>query len=356
MRNVLFKAGLAILSAACLFTGSAQADECCQPDCNWRCGDFAVGVDGLYWKAMQCPFHYASEITMFESSGTPARSAKNTYEIKADYDWGFRLHADYGINCSLFGISYLYYRTSERASREPERSGGTPPNRLVPTNLPLNGTTVFDIVKGTMRLEYQNADFRYGQFLHRSCDCNVYAFGNVRWVDLQREDTIEALEGTNQWRFEREAEFKGVALGVGLGGRFHICNGFYAYGEINTMGVIGNTKTPKYVMFDGSALNGDGAELTTNFSSPTCVIPALDFRLALNYTFCCDCVDAIIEVGYEVNHYWNALAFPNDAIYRNVNIADIATDGDAQLLDLNDTRGCHDIGFAGPYFGVTIQF
>ena len=342
-----------ILTLALATTLFANEDPCC----NWWCGDLGLGLDYLYWKPMHCPFHYASEITMFEATGSPARDEKRVYEVKADYDSGFRVHADYELCCSFLNVSYLFYRSSERRHREPERGGTASPNVFVPTNIPLGSAgganpLSFAFVEGSMRFTYQNVDVRYGQFLHRMCGCNIYTFGNLRYVDLERKDAVNGVDIDTEnpnWRFERKSEFQGLGFGVGLGGNFHICNGFIATGELNTMGIIGNLKTPTDVVNEAAT----PAELRTKYPSPTCIIPALDFRLALNYQLCCPCVIIDLEVGYEVNYYWGPLAFADDRAYPTV---DITTASGAEILEINDTRVCHDIGFAGPYFGITLIF
>ena len=316
---------------------------------NWFCGDLEVGIQALYWKPIQCPFHYASEVTMFEATG-PAHSEKTVHESKAQYDWGYRFYADYDLGCWFVGLSYQWYRSSTRSHVEPER----PTNPFAPTNLPLaatgaGGVTGWTFINPTLRIEYENVNFRYGQSLKRVCGFDFYTFANVRWVDIERVDNIKAVAAAGTWDVERRAEARGVALGAGLGGRFAICDCVTVYGEFNPMALIGSLKTPVQ-MTDLSSTSGN-IHLKNVSPSPTCVNPALDFKIAINYVYCCSCLNLEFELGYELDYYWNVTALPPEEFYRTATM-----DSAADLLDINSTRHCGNIGFAGPYFGVGLQF
>ena len=81
-----------------------------------------------------------------------------------------------------------------------------------------------------------------------------------------------------------------------------------------------------------------GATQTYSYESNVYVVPALDLRLALDYSWQCGCADLVFELGYELNYLWGALGTP------------------VSLLQPAIRRACQDIGFAGPFLGVTAHF
>lgn len=339
MKRFIRMAGLALVGASFLLSAPAQADDQCCDDCNWWCGDFQFGIDALLWKPQHCTFQFAVE-TSATTIPSDALETRTVHAIKGDFDWGVRIHAAYARRCSFVGLSYLYIDDNRSSEVRPMVSGNT----LAPVNLTEFISDATN-VRGRLKQEYQNVDARFGQFITRQCGCEVYTWVNFRYVDLERnENTFATLVDTVPQcaEYEQKSKFDGAGLGVGIGGNFHICNGFYFWGELNPVAIIGDRRTP--TAFQRHDLGTGTPQVVTrefDFPRATCIVPGLDFRFAINYAVCCDCVTAVLELGYETNYYWGALEY-------NV--------GTTDANDVPETRTCQDFGFAGPYFGVTLQF
>ncbi len=338
MRNIISKLVIAFAAITCIASTQSLAaqnaccpDACCNPcwdPCDW-CGDFEVGAHALYFKPMHCAYAYAQTT----NPAAPPNTVK-IFDIKADYDWGFRVFVGYISDCTFVDVSYLWLETGD--SQELDTAG-------LPGIAPIGVTagTTIPRVRAFLGFDYQNVDIRIGQFLHRRCGCDFNVFANIRWVDIERRNQVIAtsfpggVPGATSWR--QKAEFDGAGLGVGSAGEFCVWRDVNFFGSFNFMGIIGDRKTPRSVVVTDA-----GAVSTISWRSNTCVIPAFDFRLGLNYTWNCACTVVTLELGYEGNFYWNALEYQT-----GVQNAAATT---------NPTRECHDIGFAGPFFGGRVMF
>jgi Legionella pneumophila major outer membrane protein precursor len=279
------------------------------------CGDFTAGAHALYWKPSHCAYEYART-----EAGQGNPSIISVSDIKADYEWGFRVFGGYAQGCFYSQLSYQWLQTTDNATANQAEAIG------------LSGGN--NQVRGRLFYEYQNIDIRAGQYLHHGRGCHFSVFGNVRWVDLKRNNRIEGLSEAGVASWTQKAKFDGAGLGVGTAGEFCLWQGLNGFGEFNLMGLIGDRKTPLH-----QTTSTAGAVSNVRFSSNNCVIPAMDFRVGLNYTFDCWCSTFGLEVGYEMNYYWNALEYE-------------APTG----TNTTGVRECFDVGFAGPYIGGRVTF
>lgn len=311
MRNRLMKMGAIALALICVAaTQPAQSMGCCGID-----GDLSVGVQALYWKPSHCAYEYARTAA---GQGNP--SIISVSDIKADYDWGFRALAGYECGCFYSQVSYQWLQTDDQAvANQSEAIGLSRAN---------------DQVRARLFYEYQNVDLRAGQYLHHSGGCHFGVFGNVRWVDLKRNNRVDGFTANGSSSWTQKARFNGAGLGVGTSGNFCLWEGLNGFGEFNLMGIIGDRKTPT-----SQTIPDTGPIVNIRFRSNTCVIPAMDFRVGLDYKFCTCGTTIALEVGYEMNYYWNALEYESPT--------GVTTTG---------VRECFDVGFAGPYLGGRITF
>ncbi len=323
MRNLFIRFGVALV-AICGLSSTLSAGMDCF---DWCDGDFEVGAHALYWKPMHCALAFAQTTDAGPPQVTTVR------DIKADYDWGFRVFAGYVQDCTFADASYLWLETGDPAELNTGILNISPVG-LNSTNSPRT--------RAFLGFSYMNVDVRVGQFLHHQCGCDFSVFANARWVHLRRKNRNKAdtftggFPGATSW--VQRAEFDGGGLGVGTSGEFCVWNGFNFFGAFNFMGVIGNRKTNLSRLIT----NDTGGVTNIAWSSNQCIIPAMDFRLGVNYSWNCMCTTLIFELGYEGNYYWNALEFQR---------------GVAGNPPTNNTaRDCEHIGFAGPFFGARVLF
>ena len=314
-----------LIAALFLFTATYLSANSCDP-C-WTtcgpCGDFDIGAQYLYWKPAICDYKVAQK----------AFDQNNRLEIigiKPDYDSGVRAWVGYYRDCSFAQVSYLWLETHDTFNIDR--------GDAITLVVPATGGTVVNRVRPTLRLRYQNADVRVGQLLHRGRACTFGVYGNFRWVDIERRLRIQGFGGITAVGISEKSEFDGGGLGVGLTGDFCIWNGFSGFGEFGALAVIGERRFPTFQTDLSPA-----PVLVVNTSAATCVIPAVDFRVGVNYAWDCLCVTVLFEVGYELDYYWAPLQF-----------ADLPP-GPVSAISDGPIR-CHDVGFAGPFLGIHALF
>lgn len=288
--------------------------------CNWDwcdCpGDFYGFAEALYWKPTHCPVPYAQSVV--SSNGL---QVNKDFLIKNDYEWGVRVGIGYINECFFAELNYLWIRPTDCAkTTATELQGGSS-----------NSITQAD---SRLKTQYQNVDLRVGQYLMRTCGCDFYVYGNARWIDLKftsKTKGIPAGTGTfSAARHDLRARTDGGGLGVGLGGNFDICSGFGINGRFGFMGIIADTQ-----LLEHRVVQTDGDIILGKSPTRTCILPALEFRLGVNYTYECGCWSFTGEIGYEFDYYLGAMRF--------------STTNDAEV-------SCQDIGFGGPYFRLQIGF
>ncbi len=308
-------------------------DMCCDPCTDWcdMCGDWEVGAHALFWTPVTCAYNYAVNAPAV----TPAAPfAGNVSALKCSTDWGFRVFGNYLSDCSFIGLSYQWFESKTADSRTGEnlriKGGGSG-----------TGAGVFSgRVTARQTLEYQNLDLRWGKYLHRACGCNFYVFGNARWVDVSYRRSIrQQVLNTSDTRLVTEkSSLEGGALGVGTGADFDLWCDIGLFGEANVLGVIAERSTRNVNFVDTTP----ATSVSATYPSDTCINPELNFRLGLNYHYTCGCWTVVGEIGYELDYFWDAFAFPDN--------------GPGLLNDSNFAVKCQNVGFSGLFFGGKILF
>jgi len=307
---------------------SADFSDCCNWDwCNCP-GEWQVYGEALYWKPTYCPVNYAINRPSVQNGENI-----DTYRtIKSGYDWGGRVGIHYENECFLADISYLYIRPTDAAKRQPASTFAA---EAAAVN-----------AEAKIRSRYQNVDLRCGQYLMKKGDCQFYVYGNVRWVDLRLRWKVEgdnASTAFTETGFDtQETRFNGAGLGVGIGGNFDICSGFAVVGKFGFMGMIGETRFHQKYQSSSETIS-----VQTNWPNRTCIVPGLDFRIGLNYTYECGCWDFLGEIGYEFNYYIGAIRYSDNPAPQpqatGVPVAHLAP-------------GCQSIGFGGLYLKLAVGF
>ena len=326
----------AAATAVFLFMGqqavAQQRGACSDP--SWGlCGEWEVGARALYFTPITCPFSYASVQTFV--FGPDTISTGQAQVIPCRPEWGFRVFGNYLHDCFFAKVSYQWFEVTTTRS-------------IVAPSVRIAGSAGSAAGKATGQeaMEYQNVDVRVGRYLLRGCRSSLYLYGNGRWVDLShRRSARNTFINTNGEFVEvqEKSQLEGGALGIGFGGEVDIWCNFGAFIDGNLLGVIGR-RSIKDVRFRGQTPTI--LQIRRQFyPSETCVIPEVDFRIGLNYTYTCGCWALVGEVGYEVDHFWDASAMP-----------ELTSSGVPQSLTGEFMPACQDLGFSGLFFGARLVF
>ncbi len=321
MRNLLFT--LLLLSTSL----GAAIDSC---------GMLKFGAQGLYWQPLGCGINYAHR----RIDGNPTINLAS--DFRTQYDWGFRLYAQY-TNCNqFFLLTYSWYLSSRvdctmQGLRDDPLGATNSLSILGSVNESPGGT-------GTLRSRYKNVDLQVGHILCTGCCGQLAAFGNLFWLDVgQRIATQwvpvdgEDFNFVGIGRYNQSSRFQGVGLGTGFKGHYEVLCGLQVDALLNALGVIGRQWNPAFNRFQltEAFIN----ERVYDMPGSSAIIPGVRSRIGLTWMCSQGCCDLEINIGWEIEYYWELLKV-----------------GDADINQRSNGFSCIDLGWSGPYFGGRILF
>jgi hypothetical protein len=277
-----------------------------------RCWE--VGVDYLYWKPCGC-FEY----------GVDKVSADPVYlGVTPDYDSGFRLFAATYTDdcCHIWSVEWAHLKTTDHVKREV----GSADWVLFPSNAPSES----DKAEASLKYRYNKVNLRAGRYISNYCTSRAYAFGGLRYVDIERKQSAMAIDPElTSWA---KAQFEGAAFEVGAGVEVQEPCNFSAVGHISGLAAIGRQSLDQAL--------GDRAYYRP--TRTTCAA-GIEVRLGVQYRYECDCFWITAQVGYELDYYISALSLPS-GLYEATGAAPFP----------NTTKA--NAGFGGPYLSLSARF
>lgn len=325
-------AGLCLVVGLFLAT-PATAEECC----NWN-GCFSAGAELLYWRPCKCEWTWA-----FKQFIPAAGERTQNYQvIKNRPDFGFCLYGTYNSEsgCSFTTLSWTHLRATNS-------------NRVGPVD-PATGTTIFIIpLDGTYseataseKQEYDRVVLQVGRFLYRNWCANFYAYAGIEFIDVDQKHAIEALDINTLSEYQEKSEFYAFGFDLGIGGEYALGCGFNVSARTGGIAAVGRRKHRANSSFPITGRRSRDAALqqvpiTAKFNYPSSIafVPGVEAGVGLSYLLSCGRTEFEIEIGYAIEHYFNALDVSSAG-------------GDASEFD----SSCEDIGFAGPYLKVQFCF
>jgi len=362
MKKLNVRAALA--AATLLLLGASpqvSADNCCNTTCCdnsscWNpcdcCGDFEIGAHALLFQPSSCRYDFAERAGAAPLTPGTAVSHGTIGTIDPGLHWGFRVWGDYIQDCMFVGVGYQWL--------EAKNSGRLAGDDLITLrDNPVGAVGAVSVLpadsaSGRLFWRYQNVDVRIGG-IKSSCNGEMYGFINARWIDLEHKRRLSSFGTTGTATVVEttqtgndKAQFQGGALGLGFGGRRNLMCNFGVIGELNLLGVIGKRQTSADFTVDSKSTTAGVTTVThvayvPGYKSVTSVTPEIDFRVGLDYTWCCDCWTIIGEIGYEMDYFWD--------------VFEVASELNPGLIRGNSWKTtCDDVGFSGLFFGLRALF
>jgi Legionella pneumophila major outer membrane protein precursor len=301
MKQVL----LALLAASTL---SAQFPS------NERCWE--VGGDLLYWKACAPTYDYA-----YSNVETPTSVAQ--HGVKPGYDAGFRIYArtDTHDCCHCWWASWTHFDHSDR-----DHPG-------LGDYSVLGKESQAGIVKASMQHLYDKAELKAGRYVSCHCNSRYYAFGSVGYLNIERKQSF-TFAGEDDFGDRQKSSFEGGFVQIGAGAEVEEPCNLRLLGHFAAVAGIGKRKLIETLLLEEN-------QISISHPSQTTCIPGLELRVAVEWRYHCSCVWFGIELGYQLDHYFDALRLSSP-----------------QILDENPNLGSSvkDIGFGGPFLGVKARF
>ncbi len=307
-------------------------------------GFYDAGIEGLYIKPSACEFDYGT-LGKFSDIEFTNVTTVSTEKVKPSYGWGLRVFVGWEDKCrDLFSqLDWVYIHSTARSSFDASAVVDTAflPFIQEIEDVDLTGT-------GSLRYRYNRINWRWGRYFHQCCWGEFYFFSGLSYVELRQKRKFASTFGVGGVRSQFDhARFDGAALELGIGGEMALLCNFNLAGYAGILAALGSQRLHgMYVQNQDSARRID-----LNAKSITRCLPGLELRLGINYAVCCGCFEGVMEVGYELNHYFGILSnYKFDSIVlRN------EQQGEGELVGQLATE-CRSVGFSGLYGSLKIYF
>ena len=233
----------------------------------------------------------SNDFTYFHTS---TDSATNYQTVDQSYHWWFGADVTYAFPGNGRDVTLAY-----------EGFHGSDSNSAVA--LPLG-------VEGKTDTSYDAGDLVFGQKLDVGQRIRLHPFVGVRYATIDVKNTAgytyfdadnKALGATTGIQ---EGTFSGIGPRFGSDAQINLGQGFSIRGRLGLSALIGSSNpTLDYVTTDYTT--NTSAPYSINQDSSTRVVPELDGRLGLNYTYDFNSNMAMgVEAGWQAVNYFNAVA------------------------------------------------
>jgi hypothetical protein len=313
-KTTLVILGLAASGFAAAGYSAPPALSCASGEVTTPCAvshQWNISVQALYLK----PIYNANKGYDY---GTNINSVK---ELDGDWGWGYHLEGSYHFNTGNdITMTWMHYDVDTK------RGGYV-------------GATPFSLTRVPYILFFDNkfdqVNLIMGQHTNMSMLQNTRFYGGLQYADI-RVHAVNTFTTTPLaitplapagFRQYRDADFSGLGPIVGLD---------YAYNVIHNLNLTANTAAS--ILYGSSRYSASyilapsGLVRNDVYASKKAIVPSLEAKLGVNYTY--EVAQGVLnlEGGYQVVNYFNALQT------RKIANTGMPTDSD--------------FGLYGPYFGV----
>ena len=297
-----------LLAAVLAFSGSAYADDCCDP-----CGGWNAHVDYLYWTVRNCQMDYAVPYDDDDDDGLSIGSVKS---VHPSYESGVRIGAHKDCGCFTYGIDYTWYR-SDTTSTVIDTDGHLAGSYLVDDYTELSQGDI-DLARGIYDLDYDVVDLIVGYDLCSGECFDLSMFGGLKFAFIDQEletlysssTTIEG-ESNNYDQANLRSNMDAYGLQFGVNSDYNIWRCVDLYGLFSFDLFAANfDRSFKYIT------TTDGGSTTTTHANLTAdcwdIVSAINLGVGLKYhvpNCYFKCVDATLSIGYEFHQWLNHPGF-----------------------------------------------
>lgn len=302
-------------------------------------GGFYFGFSGLSLKPTETNIGQATDSWQFLESDDPSdlvfRAEDRPFKPSSDWAWGAKV--GYDLPCSSLNIEADYLHFNNKTHAVNTTDDGDPMSvsfaSLFSTNalFPIDDPDVTSILSlrsdAHLRYKLDQFDLKIGKQFFESCGpFKLQASIGARYAYLDHAltfnsplslrvivDDLPPLITEGAAIGAVKSHFKGIGpLGsLDLRYAFGRC-GIGVVGHFDTGLLIGDTYASSFVTLVSTVVDpivGPTTAVTNRFTRPSLkhVVPNLDAKLGLDYTFCfCNKSSLTVEVGYSAYRYWDA--------------------------------------------------
>ena len=258
-------------------------------------------------------FHYADVTT---DTGTfPFNSSDVDHkEVDQAYKWWFGADVTYHFPGNGRDVTLAY----EGLHGNEEDHTSVDPNGSAALTSTFQGFIPYLSAEGETDTNYDAGDLVFGQKLDVGERIRIHPFMGLRYAHIDMEDTGEysnfqstgVAYSTEDGK--AESEFNGIGPRFGSDAQINLGQGFSIRGRLGLSALIGTQDVTYHdtrSLYDTTgALVATGTNSDDYDDNTTRVIPEIDGRLGLNYTYDFDSNMALgVEAGWQVTNYFNAV-------------------------------------------------
>lgn len=293
-------------------------------------GVWSVGLEALYMEPSNSEFQYAQ----ISNGASPVTSLTNK-TVDNEHDWGGTIDIAYMFpgNSRDVKLSYTHLDMDDSSNASTVGTTSTIEN-------PFTGSTSYNAAKGSSDYDYNAVDLVFGQWIKIGERVDLHPFGGLRYAGLDQTDKGYYTVSTDAGSYadgKITSDWDGIGPRGGIDGVVHVGSGVSIVGTIAGSLLVGSTDSKFYSNVYTSSALSDGDYIKN--SDDTHVIPELDARLGINYTYSFNPETALgVELGYQTVNYFNV--------------------SDKDFIDAstpNTINNSEDFGYHGPYLRLQLS-
>lgn len=300
-------------------------------------GVWSVGLEALYMTPTNSDFQYTSVVT----TGVPTSTASNK-SVNNSSDWGGTIDVAYMFpgNSRDVKLSYTHLDMDNSSTSNTYNTNASTLVSPFGAGVGAAANTI-DGAKGSSDQNYNSVDLVFGQWVRIGDRLDLHPFGGLRYssIDVDNKGSYTNSADATDYSYGKiKSDFSGIGPRAGLDAAVHVGSGISITGTVGASLLVGDidAKVSNNV-YTNSALVDGSYSIKNNDS--THVVPELDARLGVNYTYNFNPATALgVELGYQAVNYFDAV--------------------DTDFIDAttpNTVNNSEDFGYHGPYLRVQLS-
>lgn len=286
-------------------------------------GSFSFIAEGLYQTPKNGDFHYAtllSTTTAITPTLIDTEIDSKVKSIDPEFHWGWHAGVIYHFPGNGQDIEFGWTHFHVRDVAHLRSSEGTlllAPSLFTPQLL-LDTLEDWDEVKASSRNNYDAVDIVYGQKLEFGNNLVLRTFGGIRYaaINLKNSLSAEVVEPDGVGNFDVgsldinfKSKFQGLGPRAGIDAYISLSRYFSLTGTVGGSLLMGDMDRRLHLNLDAldtSVPFALGLDVDSKIEETTHVIPELDARIALDFTYPFRPDMAFsIQLGYDIANYFN---------------------------------------------------